>query len=277
MSDDVRARDFQTRTFNRTGRRKIADRDVDAVHDADAGTVTIRRLEPGDWALELGNGGEDAVVHFDLTSALYRKRQTAGKVSAVVRPDWPGVTFTPPAGVFASGRPVELEAVAVDFNGLIRARSASLRLFGGSGGERAGAESLLAFQQSADEQQALWSLTFENVDRPTVLLPRRLNDWRSFKETAAFRFAVLPAAVRAVLLDLAFLPDRAWREDWLGLNGVKGCRERLPNFEEEDIGNPAAYVAAAAWADEATEAFCAAVAAHDKFTAAQESEAETRA
>ena len=94
-------------------------------------------------------------------------------------------------------------------------------------------------------------------------LPRRLADWRTFKETAAFRFAVLPAAVRAVLLDLALAPDRAWREDWLGLPGVKGRAGDLPDPREVD-GPADAYRAAAAWADEAAEAFCAAVAVHQK-------------
>ena len=178
--------------------------------------------------------------------------------------------------MFASGRPVALEVVVADGGGLIRARSTSLRLFGGGGGDRAGAESLLAFTQAADEQHALWSLAFENVGRPTVLMPRRLADWRTFKETAAFRFAVLPAAVRAVLLDLALAPDRPWREEWLALRGVRGKAADLP--DPADAPSPAAaYADAAAWADGAAEAFCAAVAAHDKFAAALEAEVETRA
>ncbi len=142
------------------------------------------------------------------------------------------------------------EATGVLFNLKVVDSSGSGLLLGladqipwvGETDEAAAVEGLLPVRWNGESQLA-WDLEFDADGKPTLVMPRRLNQFKSeIQRDVMFRTAVLPEVLRRILEkslieddDFDLDDDEGWFSDWLSwINDIAELRGFIDELKELD-------------------------------------------
>ncbi len=256
-----------TRVFNRTGRMRILEEDVDLEIHPDRSGFLIKSLTGSSgWhdGFDLASRRE-ARVFLDIRARMYADRFDLGNLDSVVDGAWGGTDQSLPSqlqdpDVAFSVQITVARRPSGSEGGLILARSEPIRFGTDRKDGQAAADSLLRVQPEELGAQ-IWRLEFDGVG-PILLMNSGLRDWHRVAREQIFRLAILPALLRDIIFEMSIY-DRElnWMEEWARIPVIKSA---FDDKEPIDDGETSERIQAhRRFADETTARLCHALGSGD--------------